>query len=105
MRDFVHTWYSSITQDDQCALYIRFLMTDAIGALASKTARVNLPMFLADDVCEAVRYHLKWYGEMLEVAQRKRAFAFRAESGTKTSHIFCYSHLNHGKIHPFAVIN
>ena len=84
MRDFVRTWYDIISKEDQCALYIQYLMVHAIGALANKAQNVKFALFLVDDVCEALRYHLHWYTEMVARAHRQRPGAFRLDGGALT---------------------
>jgi hypothetical protein len=82
MRDFVRTWYPIISTDEQCELYIRYLLTNAIGALCDRIGTVKVALFLCDDVCEALRHHLKWYSEMCARAARQRPGAFRSDSGS-----------------------
>ena len=81
MRDFVQSWYSQFSTDQEGLRYIELVLTHAIGVLVQNASTVQPLRFLCDDVCEALRYHLYWYSEMVSRAKRLRPGAFRPGAG------------------------
>ncbi len=81
IRDFVQSWYGDLSGDKEAMGYIELVLTYAIGVFVQRATTVEPLRFICDDVCEALRYHLYWYSEMLSRARRVRPGAFKATTG------------------------
>ncbi len=55
IRDFVQTWYGSITADREVLANIELVLTHAVGVFVKHASSVQPLRFLCDDVCEALR--------------------------------------------------
>ncbi len=89
IRDFVQSWYSDLSSDKEALGYIELVLTYAIGTFVQRAASVEPLRFLYEDVCEALRYHLKWYSEMLGRARRVRPGAFKLSAAGTQVPLLC----------------
>ena len=84
VRDFICNWWNKIGTDTTFVDDVRVTALGAVVELSRRASTVNVPVFLATDVLDALRHHIIWFKELSRrVASKHSARTVMGSVNTK----------------------